>query len=344
MKKILKNPYIILSLILVLLIIVYIVLSNSNKKAEEKATQESEDAVIYVMKDDTLKSFSYTDGSQTIAFNKKGKKWVTNAAADVTLNATTMKSLESSFAKITATREMTANLEDLKSYGLDTPAYELTVTNEDGKKTTVQFGSTVSSDDGTCYAKVKGKDTIYVVDNSLESSFSFDLTSLVAVPDIPTLSKDNITSVEQVSGASGSTKTLKPEKKTANSTTASMEERSETADSSSIGTTSSSAEKTTPFEQAATGLSSLYIQATANYQPTAAELKTYGLDEDNSTMYTVTYTDDDKEEQKLTFYVGGQDDSGTYAYIKVDGEENSQVVYQISLTTAESLKTAFKAE
>ncbi|MFD2728825.1 DUF4340 domain-containing protein [Enterococcus camelliae] len=315
------RPFVILGIVFVVLLATYVGLKAYNTKVAEEETASSEAETIYLTKQGKTKKISYTNGTKTMTFSLSDDAWTEASATSTELSSSSVSSIASYFGKLTATRKLTTNLEEISAYGLDNPAYKISVTNKKGKTQTILIGNALA--DGSYYAKLADEPAIYVIATGFESYLTFDLNSLVASPTIPTMSSNNVNSIEQIK-ADGTTKKID------NDATSSSEEASEKATSTST--------ESTPYDTATTALVSLVSYGAVNYKPTVSDLSTYGLDKESRTTYTVNYLDENEIEKSFTFYVGKASTTEGYQYVQFT---ESVVIYQLSESTVTSLESAF---
>ncbi|WP_265458489.1 DUF4340 domain-containing protein [Enterococcus sp. HY326] len=332
MQKVYKNPYVILSGLLIIGMIIYIFLANYNEDVAAETAASSEAATIYVTDYADVTSFSYSDSSDTLSFEKMDDDWVDTSVPDVSLSTSTLEVTAQAIGQLTATKELTEDLDDLAAYGLAEPTYQIQFATEEAEGE-ILIGNTLS--DGSYYAKLADSDTIYVIDSTLVSYLTFDVNTLVATPEVPALDSDTVISVSQITD--GIYTELTAEDDQTETTESSTTEDSTTESSAETATTESTEAAATPFSDAVSYLTSLYISSSINYQPTDEELVSYGLSTDARTTYEVVYQADD-EEKTFTMYIGNLDSETGYYYLQVP---DNSVVYQLSQTTVENLLSAF---
>lgn len=319
-----KKIYLLLGSLFFILIAAYWGLKVYNEQAAAAKTAAAEADVIYVTNEDTLTALSYSNGTDTLAFDFSDTTWTYHDDEALHINQTTLQSVAASFAQLTAVRELSEDVDALSDYGLGAPAYTLTITSSEGETTKIFIGDAFSNDT-YYYGKTDASDTIYVLNASVVTNLVFDLNELVEIPSLPGLTTDNTLTLTRAVGSD--TISLEPD-------TAASTESSTVEDQ----TESSTAEETTsPFEDAITAIASSMIYSTQTAEPTDDELETYGLTEDTRKTYTMTYIYDDKE-TTFVFYAGHTDEEDTTTYIQVKGNKS---VYLVSVSMIEALDTAF---
>lgn len=138
------RPFVILGIVFVVLLAAYIGLKAYNTKVAEEETTSSEAETIYLTKQGTTKKVSYTNGTKTMTFSLSDDTWTEASATSTELSSSSVSSIASYFGKLTATRKLTTNLEELSAYGLDDPAYKVSVTNKKGKTQTILIGNALA--------------------------------------------------------------------------------------------------------------------------------------------------------------------------------------------------------
>ncbi|MFV0527885.1 MAG: DUF4340 domain-containing protein [Lachnospiraceae bacterium] len=298
-----KRKVLVLLLLLAAAVIAYILLGNYNDQKSEEEAQAEEDSIIHVIDMEDITGFSYTGAEDaSMAFSKEDDTWVYDEDTEIPMNQDSVESLAEALGNVEASREFT-EADDLADYGLATPTYTINVSNSD-EETQLLIGNSVDSSGEEYYLKLDTTDTVYTIPGTLVSSLVFDVTSLVQMEEIPTLSSDAISKVTIAQGDSS------------NTYEADNEEQAET------------------FEDITTDLSIFYFYSCVSYNATEEELEGYGLGESGRTTVTVTYTDDDDQEQTYVLYIGDLDSSSTYRYVQVEG---STFVYEVTMSLITSL-------
>ncbi len=303
-----KKQFLILGAILLSLLAIYFLLGKYNTTVAEKEAKKEAAATVYVTKISKLAKISYTNNTDTLSFVKKSGKWSSKSAKDVALTQSYFDTMVSEFGKLEATRKLSESSDELADYGLETPAYTITLTDSNGTEIKLLVGNAVN--DSEYYVKRADKDTIYTVSSSLVSAMQFDLNSMVAIEDTPTLLSDSIKKVEVTKNSS---------------TTIYEPSTAETADSSET----SSTEETDPADTVFSAVSSFYLTSCINYAPSETDIQSYGLDEQNRTKVTITYKEN-KKNKTFTFFIGNLDETNSAYYVQL---ESYGIVYEGSATS-----------
>lgn len=248
-------PLIILVGVLVVMIIAYSALSTANdkKEAEEAAKIAAENADIMIASYDasTVTKLSYqAAGSDKLTFLCSGGVWSYADDAKFPLNQTTVSSMASAISSIAA--ECEVNEGTAADYGLDAPAYTISVTYSDGTSHTYKIGD-YNSFNSSYYFSADGD--MYMITSGLTPYFSYELDDLLVLDTLPTSDWSDMNYVNEI--------TVK------------------TADG----------ENTITDEEGKTALldkiSSISLTNCADYYAESAEKTAFGLDE--SSVITVKY-------------------------------------------------------
>ena len=109
----------------------------------------------------------------------------------------------------------------------------------------------------------------------------------------------------------------------------------ETEDSEDETEQSDDAEENNPVEKVANGIAGMYFTDCVDYHVTDETKAGYGLDEASRTKVEVTYKDsqDGEKEKTVIFYVGKEDEDGSYYYVQLDGS------IRVNRVLSDSIKT-----
>lgn len=164
MKK--YKSMILLLAVLVVFAGVYAVLRN--------LPEESEEAPSYVAYILDAASLTYTDGKTEMKFEKTDDTWVYSADTSVVLDQSKVTSMAEALGQIEAVRSL-ENPDALADYGLEDPAYTITVTDGNGSKTVITIGSQTGEE---YYAKKEGSDTVFTIASTVIDEMEYDVTQL----------------------------------------------------------------------------------------------------------------------------------------------------------------------
>ena len=194
MKK--KKTIFILGIFLVLLIGVYGIIIMNNKKQKEKEeettqteTQETK-TLLNLNKEDIVK-LSYIKENNTMEFEKKEDTWIYTSNPELPLLQNYLTNMISIFTNLAATRTIEETTNNLNEYGLEKPAYTITVTTSDQKQTTLYLGikNPITSD---YYAYIDGVEGVYTIGSDRFSYFDYPIYEMAQADIFPTIDSSSI--------------------------------------------------------------------------------------------------------------------------------------------------------
>lgn len=163
---------------LVILLALYFGLRAFNMTAQKKEAKKTEDAAVYVVQEKELTQFTYAGtaaDAASMSFTLAEDGWRDAADPAISLNQSAVQGIADQIAVMKATRKLKAP-DSRADYGLDQPAYTITLKNADGKETVVYIGGMTGAD---YYAGTDRSEDIYTIDSSLVSALVFDISELV---------------------------------------------------------------------------------------------------------------------------------------------------------------------
>lgn len=170
MKK--YKSMIILLAVFVTFFALYFVMGKVNDYQASKDTEET----IMVTDFDSLVSLEYTDGETTMSFVKEDDTWTWAGEEEISLDSDAVETIANVLAQVEAVRVL-EGADELSSYGLDEPAYIITMESESGTTLTLYIGDAV---DDNYYATTNDKVVVYTIGSSAVSNMEFDVTVLEA--------------------------------------------------------------------------------------------------------------------------------------------------------------------
>lgn len=114
-------------------------------------------------------------------------RWIYTADPDFPLAQQYPEEMKAIFEKLEVKRELNGG-DALAAYGLDTPQYQVTLTDQDGKETCLYFGNAV--DDGY-YLTIDQTNKVYTVENVIEP-FGYSLEEMAQLDDYPNIGSGNL--------------------------------------------------------------------------------------------------------------------------------------------------------
>ncbi len=294
-----KKQFVILLAVLALLTAVYMGISIYKEGQQEKES-DSEKQYAIQLEEDSIEKISYKDKTNTVTLEKRDNVWYNAKDQDFPLKQSCAQDVAEAFSQITANRKL-SNPDALSGYGLEEPAYTVTLTEEDGEETVIEIGNTAADSDYYLTAD-KGK-TIYTVSSLITESLIFDEASLLQTENLPEIESENLQSF-----------TIKQKGKTLVSYSNKQEDDEE------------------KLSDWASDLSILSLENCVTYKAGKKQLKKYGLNKNTRREITAVYQDSDSEENReLILYMGPsfEEESINYAYVQIKG---SNMVYKVNLS------------
>lgn len=166
---------------------------NDKKAATKSEDSTAETTTIANVNADSITTihFKNADGEMTLV---KGddKTWKNSEDEAFPLNQTNAENMAKAFTDLTSSRTITEGIEDLSAFGLDKPVVTVTVTDKDGKETSIALGSEAPVAGGY-YAVLNGEKKVNIVPAGFYNSFNYTVTQMTAVESIPAITAANIT-------------------------------------------------------------------------------------------------------------------------------------------------------
>ena len=159
----------------------YVLIANFVKDDTAESVKQ---VTVATIDSAAVTELSWNYGSDTLTLKKNGDSWSYPADASFPLDQSCVQDMLSAVTKVTATRTITG--EGLAQYGLKQPVLSISVTTADGKTAKFALGdqNEVSQQ---YYLEYNGGDTVYLIDNTLASTFSRSLISMAKKEDIPAM-------------------------------------------------------------------------------------------------------------------------------------------------------------
>ena len=170
------------------LAVTYAVISPLLSDDDSQTGEIDETASISVTSYDesNVRQMSYTDGSgETVSliFDEASSAWLYAGDPDYPVNQTTAAAMASAASAVSAVREITApEAED--SYGLDSPVLTVSITFSDDSTVTYKVGD-YNSYSQTYYMSVTGSDSVFAIESTLKTKFSYTLDDLIVLESLP---------------------------------------------------------------------------------------------------------------------------------------------------------------
>ncbi len=155
-------------------------LLNPDNQVEEVET-------VYLLSDldtDSVTGLSWTYDGETVSLTSDGESWTDADDDSFPLDESYPESMVAALAEVTVTKTIEEPAE-LSEYGLEEPSCTVTVT-VDGEETELLIGDENTLDGG--YYLSNGDGNVYIVDDSLLSTFTYSLYDLIEMETLPDLS------------------------------------------------------------------------------------------------------------------------------------------------------------
>lgn len=170
-----KKGLIILLAVLLVLCIVYFALRsyNQSQKEAEQAKAEAEKIHVVDIENPVEITYSSEDGS-SVSLVKEDDTWHLKDDTETALVQDTIENIADTVSDVQAERQI-EDPDSLESYGLDSLAYTITVTGEDGTTETIYIGDGADSD---YYMTTGDKENVYTVSSSLPNVLEMNTDNL----------------------------------------------------------------------------------------------------------------------------------------------------------------------
>lgn len=158
--------------IFIVLFGLYFLMKYMNKVQAEKEQGET----IMVTQLGELSSMQYTDGETTFSFVKEEDVWKMSGDDTINLDNDAVETIADTLCLIPAVRVLNG-ADELSSYGLEEPAYTISLKTESGTELTLYIGDATEEN---YYATIGDKVVVYVIDSSAVDALEFDVAVLEA--------------------------------------------------------------------------------------------------------------------------------------------------------------------
>ena len=139
-------------------------------------TENNQDDIIMVTELGNLAAMEYTNGETTMSFTSSEGVWTVTDNSEFNLDSDIVDTIANELSQVQANRVLEGE-DELSAYGLDEPAYTITLTTDAGAEITLYIGNEV---DGNYYATTGDKVVVYVIGSSVVDALEFDITVLEA--------------------------------------------------------------------------------------------------------------------------------------------------------------------
>lgn len=139
-----------------------------------------------------IRKIRYTNTAETVTCEKEGERWYYAKDKAFPLKQSCIEEAVGAFAQIRGNRKL-EEAEDPASYGLEEPAYTVTLTDAKGKDTIIQIGDTAVNSD--YYLTADNGKTIYTASSLLVEDLIFDEDLLIQNETFPEIDSSSLKSI-----------------------------------------------------------------------------------------------------------------------------------------------------
>lgn len=313
MNKRTKN--IIILLVVLALVVVAVTVIPGLLGGEEEAPGDT--SISLALDADALSTLSWDYNGESVSLVRGADgSWQYAEDPIFPLNQSYPQAMLAALGGLTAVSKL-ENPNGLADYGLENPAQVISAASSAGESTAISVGDQ-NAVNSSYYAMLSGDDSIYMIDDSLPSAFSFALMDLVQMETIDT--------IDRVSGF------------TITQGETSLEVVYIEGESDDTFWFAVDGGELLPLDNnegagLKSNISAIAWQACADYNADATELSAYGLDEPVTiSLRYYTTADNYAEERSVTYELG--DTAGEHRYAKL---ADSGMVYLISEATVQKI-------
>lgn len=325
-KKMKRNQkfLILIGVLVVLLLGNFLVNRFWSPNPDDTSSTAGNEITLTSLDGSKVSHISYTRGDETVTllWDNEAQRWLREDDTDFPVRQSRARAMLSAVLNIVSTQQI-ASPESLAEYGLDKPDCVITVTESDGTETVLALGDQ-NSFNQNYYLTLNGDtETVHMVSASLHSAYQYTLLELAEMQ----LPSSNLSPDRLEITTSTSSMNLFYSQKPAEifyTDEYSWFHTDENGILHALNTASADA------------LAELVLSPTwtecAAWQPTAAQLKEFGLD---TPAATVQLFEEDKASPAVTLLIGDYDGDSCYAMLK-----DSSLVYRIASEDADLLRFA----
>ena len=172
--------------IFVILLGLFFVMKYMNEIQAKKGQGET----IMVTDLGELSCMEYTDGETTLSFVKEEDAWKISGDDTVNLDSDVVETIADTLCQIAAVRVL-SGADELSSYGLEEPAYTISLETESGTEIKLYIGDATGEN---YYATIGDKVVVYVIDSSAVDALEFDVSVLEAEEETEEIESEDETS------------------------------------------------------------------------------------------------------------------------------------------------------
>jgi len=269
---------IVMAVLLVGLLAVYF--SIMGKWTEDDTADTGEDEQSYAINTvdaTTVNGISYTSGGVEYSFTLDGSEWKYDADEKFPVNSETLADMAGALADVQASKVLDGVDINGAEYGMDKPAHVLKLKTNSGAVYTYRIGN-YNRHSSLYYLSYEGSDKLYMVSSAFVNLFGGELEDLLLLDTMDSINTSNVTSIK----AEGKLGTI-------------TLEITDGEDGAKVYTHTNVQGGVQKLEEEAakkilSALCSVKLTKCADYYAEDGELENFGLDGENRTKITVSYT------------------------------------------------------
>ena len=305
----------------------YFVVTNMTQK--EAVIETGGSFEVAGLTPDEITSMAWQNGDETIRLVRADGVWSLDGEANFPLKQDVADELASDIAALEATHTVTGGA-DAADYGLDEPAFTVTVENDSGDTLVYRMGAK-NDVTGEYYLRFSENDAIYTIASSLAATFDYNRASLLDAPVIPSL--DGATRLV-IAGADADVDQAYYADSAGMTYTDAYHWFNVTADNVVKPSDADS------VQALLTKISNVALTDCCDYNATEESLAGYGLSPARLTVeveYVPDGAESETEYERFALYIGAQDEETGLYYAALP---DSPLVFRVSADTAEALLSA----
>ena len=305
----------------------YFVVTNMTQK--EAVIETGGSFEVAGLTPDEITSMAWQNGDETIRLVRADGVWSLDGEANFPLKQDVADELASDIAALEATHTVTGGA-DAADYGLDEPAFTVTVENDSGDTLVYRMGAK-NDVTGEYYLRFSENDAIYTIASSLAATFDYNRASLLDAPVIPSL--DGATRLV-IAGTDADVDQAYYADSTGMTYTDAYHWFNVTADNVVKPSDADS------VQALLTKISGIALTDCCDYNATEESLAGYGLSPARLTVeveYVPDGAESETEYERFALYIGAQDEETGLYYAALP---DSPLVFRVSADTAEALLSA----
>ena len=268
-----------MAVLLAVLIAVYF--SIMGKWTDEDSSDTGADAQSYAINTvdvTTVKGISYTSDGVEYSFTLDGSEWKYDADDKFPVDAEMLADMAGALSDVQASKVLEGVDVKGAEYGMDKPTHTLKLKTSSGVYT--YYVGSYNRHSSLYYFSYEGSDKLYMVSSAFVNLFGGELEDLLLLDTMDSINTANVTSIK----AQGKFGEIMLE-------IVKSEDGSETKVYTHTNTQGGSQQlEEDAAKKILSGLCSLGLTKCADYYAEEEELSSYGLDEDNRTKITISYT------------------------------------------------------